>query len=49
MYLVCRNLFLLAGGRTGDEKLWLFEILAHNPQREPGRGAIFLFLSPVTH
>jgi hypothetical protein len=30
--------------RRGEEKPWLFETLAHNLPREPGGGAIFLFL-----
>jgi hypothetical protein len=34
--------FPLAGGRGEDEKPWLFEMLAHNPPREPGRGSDFL-------
>jgi hypothetical protein len=28
-------------GREGEES-WLFEMLAHNPPREPGRGSDFL-------
>jgi hypothetical protein len=28
-----------------DKKLWLFETLAHNPPREPGRGRDFLTYS----
>jgi hypothetical protein len=31
------------GGRE-DEKLWLFETLADNPPREPGRGSDFSYL-----
>jgi hypothetical protein len=40
---VDRISFPLAGGGREDEKLWLFEPLAHNLTREPGGGEIFIF------
>jgi hypothetical protein len=41
MSSLLRNLFPLADSGQEDEKLWLFETLAHNLPREPGRRSGF--------
>jgi hypothetical protein len=41
MFVICspwRNLFPSSRKARGDEKPWLFEMLGHNPSREPERG-----------
>jgi hypothetical protein len=44
VFLLTESRSPLAGRQAGDEKLWLFETLAHNLPRESGRESDFFYL-----